>query len=78
MKTNIFKYLVGTAPAFFQEWAEDNDVPYTEQTQGEFVSYVLEKDNVLNCRRSMHPFTKDLQQAFKDNPTFSQITLDVT
>ena len=75
MKTRTHKILIGTACPSFEEWAETSDIPY--ETEGsKAYAYVVNWHDVMHCK-TPSPYLSELQQAFKDNPDFEHITLDV-
>ena len=77
MKTQIIKTLTGIACPSFEEWAEDSELFWVEQgVYGVNSTYVLDKDSVMSCK-VITPYLRELQQAFKNNPEFDSITLDV-
>ena len=76
MKTQIIKTLTGIACPSFEEWAEDSELFWTYHANCEVTVYVLDKDSVMSCK-VITPYLRELQQAFKDNPEFDSITLDV-
>lgn len=72
MKTLIHKILFGKACPNFEDWANTSDIPY----ETELGAYVVDWDDIGNCK-TPSPYLNELQQAFKDNPEFDRITLDV-
>jgi len=77
METQIIKTLTGIACSSFEEWAEYSELFWTEQGHyGVNSTYVLDKDSVMSCK-VLTPYLDELQQAFRDNPEFDSIVLDV-
>ena len=78
MKTTINKTLTGVACQYFDEWAETSHIPWVEIfSQEDFIAYIVDKDAVMSCP-ILSPYLVDLQMAFKDNPSFDSITLNLT
>jgi len=77
MDTRITQTLIGTAITCFEKWAKASNIPWAEEgVQGDFIAYVVCKRDVMSCNK-LSPYLIELQQAFKDNPNFDSITLDV-
>ena len=72
MKTRTHKILIGAACPNFEDWAKTSDIPY----ETEVGAYVVDWYDVMHCK-TPSPYLSELQQAFKDNPEFERITLDV-
>jgi hypothetical protein len=72
MKTRTHTILFGTACPSFEDWAKTSDIPY----ETEVGAYVVDCYDVTHCK-TPSPYLSELQQAFKDNPDFDRITLDV-
>ena len=77
MKTKIIRYLLATACPNFPDWAEDSNLPYFEQQTDDWVSFVVSKCDVYACTKQSE-YLEQLKQAFLANPSFEEITLDIS
>ncbi len=78
MKTIINKTLTGVACDYFDEWAEKSNIPWVEVFSHEdFIAYVVDKDAIMSCP-TLSPYLIELQTAFKNNPDFNSITLNLS
>ena len=76
METRTHKILIGTACPSFEDWAETSDIPYDKDGVWDYGSYIVNWHDVMLCK-TPSPYLSELQQAFKDNPEFEYITLDI-
>lgn len=72
METRTHKILMGTICPNFEEWVDTSNIPY----ETESYAYVIDCYDVMHCK-TPSPYLNELKQAFKDNPEFDRITLDV-
>ena len=77
MKTKILRYLLATACPNFRDWSEDSNLAYFEQQTDDWTSFVVSKADVYACTKESE-YLKQLKHAFLANPSFEEITLDIS